>query len=105
MVKKDTSLDDLFLHEKPAKILVAIKSSGSKTYASTVAKITDCTYSHTVKILDFLKKTGLVDFEKKGRIKFIKLTQSGEDVAIDLENLLRKFSRAEVKEEQKTKKK
>lgn len=99
MVKRDSPLNEVFLHEKPVKILVAMKSSGSKPYASTLAKVTDCTYSHTVKILDFLKKAGFVVFEKKGRVKYIKLTDVGSDVAGDFEDILRKFSKIQVPED------
>jgi predicted transcriptional regulator len=41
----------------------------------------DCTYSHAVKILQGLEKMGLVQFEKKGRIKLIKLTKRGCEIA------------------------
>lgn len=96
MVKRDSVLGEVFLHEKPVKILVALKSAGSKSYASTLAKVTDCTYSHTVKILDFLKQAGFLNFEKKGRIKYVKLTDTGADIAKDLEDLTRKLSKIQV---------
>ncbi|MEA3330011.1 MAG: winged helix DNA-binding protein [Nanoarchaeota archaeon] len=50
-------------------------------YGSILAKEVDCTYSHAVKILQTLEELGLVTFEKKGRIKLIKLTKKGIDVA------------------------
>ena len=100
MVDKDSPLNEVFLHEKPVKILVALKNAGSKTYASTIAKVTDCTYSHTVKILDFLKQAGFVTFEKKGRIKYVKLTDLGDNVATDFDDLLKKFSKVGVSEEE-----
>jgi hypothetical protein len=42
----------------------------------------------------------LVEFEKKGRVKLIKLTDSGIDVAHDFEGIRRKFGKlgANVKE-------
>lgn len=95
-IEKKTILDDIFLHEKPVKILVGLKSNNNISYASTLAKAADCTYSHTVKILEYFKKIGLVVFEKKGRVKYIKLTKSGEDIAEDLENICRKFSKIDV---------
>jgi len=95
-IEKKTILDDIFLHEKPVKILVGLKSNNNISYASTLAKAADCTYSHTVKILEYFKKIGLVVFEKKGRVKYIKLTKSGEDIACDLENICRKFSKMDV---------
>ncbi len=95
-IEKKTILDDIFLHEKPVKILIGLKSNNNISYASTLAKTADCTYSHTVKILEYFKKIGLVVFEKKGRVKYIKLTKSGEDIAEDLENICRKFSKIDV---------
>ena len=50
-------------------------------YGSLLAKQVDCTYSHAVKILQSLQKLGLVNFEKQGRIKVIKLTQKGRELA------------------------
>lgn len=105
MVKKDSQLVEVFVHEKPVNILVSLRAAGSKSYASTLAKVTDCTYSHTVKILDFLKNAGLVAFEKKGRIKYVKLTENGESVATDLDNILRKLSKMNIVEEKPSKRK
>ena len=60
-------------------------------YATQVSKVVDCTYSHTVKVLEMFKDLGLVVFEKKGRIKLVKLTDEGMDIAHDFEGLRRKF--------------
>ncbi|MFH1126758.1 MAG: hypothetical protein ABIG84_08155 [archaeon] len=98
MNRKKSILDDIFLHDKPVKILIGLKADNSRSYASTLAKTADCTYSHTVKILEYFKKIGLVAFEKKGRVKYIKLTKLGEDIASDLENICRKFSKVDLAE-------
>ncbi len=89
----ETQLSHLFLHEKPVKILLALKMNNDKSYASTLAKAADCTYSHTVKILDVLHKSGLVTFRKKGRVKYIELTEIGIDIANDFQNATKKFSK------------
>ena len=86
------NFDNLFMHAKPVKMLVSLKSDSIK-YATQVSKTVDCTYSHTVKVLDQFKKLGLVEFEKKGRIKIVKLTDSGLDIAHDFEGIRRKFLR------------
>ena len=88
-------LEDLLLHQKPAKLLIKIKEGNGEKYASILAKEVDCTYSHCVRILQEMKKLGLVEFEKSGRIKMVKLTKFGEDVAFALENLVRVFQRFE----------
>ncbi len=62
-------------------MLVSLKKNARLRYGSVLAKEVDCTYSHAVKILQTLKELKLVEFEKKGRIKLIKLTKKGEEVA------------------------
>ncbi|MBI2057268.1 hypothetical protein HYT91_03370 [Candidatus Pacearchaeota archaeon] len=68
-------------------MLVALKKNTRMRYGSILAKEIDCTYSHAVKILQTLEELKLVDFEKRGRIKVIKLTKKGQDVADAIENI------------------
>jgi predicted transcriptional regulator len=94
-------LEDLFLREKPARILLALKMAKDRSkeivYATILSKEADCTYSHTIKILDVLQKMGLVLFEKKGRIKRVKLTEDGLDIAHNMEAVKRKLIQVEDK--------
>jgi DNA-binding MarR family transcriptional regulator len=78
---------DIFFRRKPALLLVALKRMARARYGSVLAKEVDCTYSHAVKILQGLEKLGLVIFEKQGRIKLIKLTKKGQEVADSIENI------------------
>ena len=80
---------DIFFRRKPALLLVALKRMARARYGSILAKEVDCTYSHAVKILQQLEKLGLVMFEKKGRIKLIKLTKRGQEIADNIENIKR----------------
>ena len=73
-------MEELFLRKKPVRLLLNIKMGGTK-YVSVLAKETDTTYSHTVKLLEMFKGYGLVEFDKHGRIKFVKLTQDGAELA------------------------
>ena len=75
------------LHEKPAMMLVLLRRK-EKNYATSLAKSTDCTYSHTMKILDVFEKNGLIKSEKKGRVRYIYLTEKGEKVAELLDELI-----------------
>jgi len=81
----------LYLHVKPVRLLISLKA-GPK-YATILSKEIDCTYSHTVKLLDHFKKLGLVTFEKKGRIKIVKLTSVGEDLAHAFEGVMMKLNK------------
>ena len=67
-------------------MLVSLKRNARMRYGSVLAKEVDCTYSHAVKILQVLQDLGLIEFEKKGRVKLIKLTRKGVDVADAIEN-------------------
>ena len=80
---------DLFFRRKPALMLIALKKVSRAKYGSVLAKEVDCTYSHAVKILQTLEELGLVVFEKKGRIKIIKLTKKGAEVADNIETIKR----------------
>ncbi|MFA5019576.1 MAG: winged helix DNA-binding protein [Candidatus Pacearchaeota archaeon] len=72
---------DVFFRRKPAMMMIALRKLSRVRYGSLLAKEVDCTYSHAVKILQTLENLGLVTFEKKGRIKLIKLTKKGQEVA------------------------
>lgn len=89
MAEKTTQEDnfELFFRRKPAMMLVALKRVTKARYGSMLAKEVDCTYSHAVKILQVLEQIGLVVFEKKGRIKIIKLTKKGNEVASHIETI------------------
>lgn len=92
MIRKKKSVSvDLFLRDKPAKILLGLKISRASVYATILSKEADCTYSHTIKILNFFRDLGLVKFEKKGRIKKVKLTEDGQELAHNMEIMLKKL--------------
>ena len=98
-------LEDLFLREKPARILVGLKKAKSTVYPTLLSKEANCTYSHTIKILNLFMKYGIVEFDKKGRIKMVKLTNSGWEIAQNMEVLVRKFNQMEQSPERKDAKK
>lgn len=97
-------LEDLFLREKPARIFLALKTAKMPVYATILSKEADCTYSHTIKILGILQSMGLVVFDKKGRIKGVKLTDDGWDIAHNLEAMKKKLIQIEYKYSKQTKK-
>ena len=80
---------DIFFRRKPSLLLVSLKKLARARYGSVLAKEVDCTYSHAVKILQSLERLDLVAFEKKGRIKLIKLTNKGQEIADNIENIKR----------------
>ncbi|HIG98815.1 TPA: hypothetical protein HA231_05330 [Candidatus Woesearchaeota archaeon] len=72
---------NVFFREKPAMMLLGLRNAKAGVYASSLAKQIDCTYSHVVKILQQMEKSGLVNFEKHGRLKLLTLTKNGSEVA------------------------
>ena len=87
MVRLPKDIFEVFFRKKPAMILVALRKGGRNRYGSILAKEVDCTYSHAVKILQEMEKAKLVDFEKQGRIKTIKLTANGDRIADHIEKI------------------
>ena len=78
---------NVLFREKPAMMLVEIKNAKGEIYASSIAKLVDCTYSHVVKILQEMQKAGLVNFEKQGRLKLLTLTKTGQEVADKIDGI------------------
>ena len=80
---------NVFFREKPAQLLIEIKKANGSSYAATIAKKVDCTYTHVVKLLQKLEKAGIILFERQGRLKKITLTKKGEELASYIENSAR----------------
>ncbi len=51
------------------------------SYASQVAKDIDCTYSHVVKMVIKFEDKGLIKTKKQGRLRLIRLTKKGTELA------------------------
>jgi predicted transcriptional regulator len=77
----------VFFGEKPAMMLVTLLTSNTEHYASSLAKVVDCTYSHIVKILNEMQKAGLIMFKKQGRLKVLTLTDKGKKVAQSIDDI------------------
>jgi DNA-binding MarR family transcriptional regulator len=92
---KENIPTNLFLRIKPINLLLEMKD-GPK-YASMLAKSTDCTYSHVVKLLETFRKLGLVHFERKGRIKVARLTPEGQIIVRNLSSLVMNLKRLKTK--------
>ena len=94
-IDESNMLEGLFLRDKPAKILLGLRTNEGPVYATILSREANCTYSHTIKILNLLKDMGIVEFEKKGRIKRVTLTEPGADIALHLEGMVKKFLKLE----------
>lgn len=84
---KDEKIFNVFFREKPTMMLLGLYNAQGEVYASSLAKQIDCTYSHVVKILQQMEKSGLVLFNKTGRLKLLSLTKKGEEVAANIDKV------------------
>jgi len=94
-----TVLPPLFFKEKTVQALAHLADEEKAWYGSLLAKEIDCTYPHIVNVLSKFKEHGLIETEEEGRVKRIKLTPDGEDMAIEFQNMLRRMERIDSKEE------
>jgi predicted transcriptional regulator len=90
MPARNKKIFSVFFREKPAMMLVTLlnaQQDQQEQYASSLAKSVDCTYSHIVKILNEMQKADLITFQKEGRLKVLKLTKKGEEIAKAIEGI------------------
>ncbi|MCD6523024.1 MAG: hypothetical protein J7K68_04705 [Candidatus Diapherotrites archaeon] len=84
---------EFFIRTKPVRALVALSDKNREWYAHLLAKEIDCTYAHLIKLLDTMAEANIVIFEREGRIKKVKLTEFGEELAHDFETVLRRLEK------------
>jgi len=84
---ENRNIFNVIFREKPAMMLVELRNTKSEIYASSLAKVIDCTYSHVIKILQEMQKAGLINFEKQGRLKLLTLTKKGQDIAESIDKI------------------
>ena len=83
----NSEIFNVFFRGKPAMMLIEMKNAKEEMYASSLAKLVDCTYSHVVKILQQMEQAGLINFDKQGRLKLLTLTKKGVEVAEHLDTI------------------
>ncbi len=84
---RNKEIFNVFFREKPAMMLIELLNAKNEVYASSLAKHIDCTYSHVVKILQQMEKSGLINFNKQGRLKLLSLTKKGEEIAQSIDRV------------------
>jgi len=88
---KTVGLKELIFRKKPLCIFLQLKDTSKEWYASNLASACSTTYVHTVKLLKELRKSELITVEPKGRMKKIKLTDKGLQLATSLSELMQKL--------------
>lgn len=86
MPKEARDLKQMFLQKKPCLILLAAARI-DKPYVSVLMKEADTTFAHTTNILTDMEAYGLIEFVAEGRIKFVRLTRAGKELARSLNSI------------------
>ncbi len=97
--KQKKSVEELFLQEKPYKILIYLKRQNKPLYTAIVSKELDTTYAHTLNVLTELEKLKFVSFKESGRIKLVYLTELGSEAAGALMNFIDLLDLGEIEKE------
>ncbi|MFH1438951.1 MAG: MarR family winged helix-turn-helix transcriptional regulator [Candidatus Woesearchaeota archaeon] len=84
---KTKGIFNVIFREKPALMLIGLYNAKGEVYASSLAKQIDCTYSHVVKILQQMHNSGLINFNKQGRLKLLSLTKKGQQVVENIDQI------------------
>lgn len=71
----------ILLREKQARMLMALRDQSQNWYISSLAKAAGTTYVSACNFLISCERLGIVSAEKHGKIKSIKLTEKGAQVA------------------------
>ncbi len=79
-------IKQMFLQKKPCQILLAV-SRLDKPYVSLLMKEADTTFAHTTNILSEMEAYGLIRFVSEGRVKYVKLTSPGKELARSLRSV------------------
>ena len=84
---------EFLLREKPARLLLALRTATSAgTNVSALAKASGMSLVHASNLIAALSKEGLLEAQRTGREKRVKLTPLGAEVASALDLLLAKLT-------------
>jgi predicted transcriptional regulator len=86
-MKKD-GIENVFFRLAPVNLLMEMANEHGMCYVSMLSKRADITYSHAVKLFEKMRKNGIVEFEKHGRIKQVRFTSKGSKVIDSLQRVL-----------------
>ncbi|MBU5682224.1 MAG: hypothetical protein KQA34_00680 [Candidatus Aenigmarchaeota archaeon] len=85
MAKK--SFAEVLFKDKPLKVLLVL-SDGIPKNITQIYKKVRTTYSHTLNILKNFYELGIIEFEKVGRNKVVRLSKKGEKIIEIIKKIL-----------------
>ncbi|MEW6222590.1 MAG: MarR family winged helix-turn-helix transcriptional regulator [Candidatus Hadarchaeota archaeon] len=98
-MRKNVGATALFLQEKPVNTMIFLKKENKPVYQTKIAKNIESTYAHTYNVLKDLESLKLVVFRKSGRLKLVKLTETGEEATDALMTFLEVAALGEIERE------
>ena len=72
---------NILLKGKQSRILVALRDTNQAWYVSSLAKAAGTTYVHACNFINICEELGIVNCEKHGKLKVVKLTDKGAKMA------------------------
>lgn len=73
--------ETIILKDKQARIIMSLRVPGQDWYLSSLAKATDTTYVHACRFIGMCELLGITTSEHHGKIKVIRLTDKGMQIA------------------------
>lgn len=86
MPKDAKDIKQMFLQKKPCQILLAAYRL-DRPYISILMKEADTTFAHTANILSDMEAYGLIELASESRMKYVKLTAAGKELARSLKSV------------------
>jgi predicted transcriptional regulator len=72
---------NIILKGKQSGILLALRDTSQAWYVSSLAKAAGTTYVHACNFINVCEDLGIVNCEKHGKLKVVKLTEKGAKMA------------------------
>ena len=86
-MKKQPESFDYICYAKPTTLIIFLLNNRNKLCISDIAKQINCTYAHSVKILQNFKEEGCITTKKSGRVRYVELTDKGTEIAKSLQSI------------------
>ncbi len=83
-------MEKLFLHTKTVDVLIKIleaEDKGEKVYPLSISREVNSPYSYVSKILSEFEKNAIIESVHSGRMRFVKLTDDGKQLAKKLKDI------------------
>ncbi len=84
---------NILFKEKQAGIILALADKSQKWYITNLAKSANATYVHTSRFVARCEELGIIDAEIHGKLKTLRLTDKGQEIASSIMSINGKLSK------------